>query len=96
VDAAFLLQETLVMTSPADGPALEARHSAEWYGDGEEVRRYRPGDSVFLPCKGGRSSSRLETFPPRLEIPERGGIYVLVDDGPVESWYYQYVGTFDR
>jgi hypothetical protein len=26
-----------------------------------------------------------------LEIQERGGLYVLFDDGPVEEWAYQFV-----
>lgn len=49
---------------------------------------------MFIRCAGGPCLSRLETFPPRLEIPERGGRYVLVDDGPVETWTYQFAPTF--
>jgi len=30
----------------------------------------------------------LEYFPPRLEIAERGGVYVLVDDGEPNEWRY--------
>ena len=37
--------------------------------------------------------SRLETFPPPVEIQERGGMYVLVDQGPPRDWRYQFVPT---
>jgi hypothetical protein len=30
-------------------------------------------------------------FPPRMEIDETGGLYVLLDDGPVEAWTYLFV-----
>lgn len=49
------------------------------------------GDRLFVPCEGGPASSRLETFPPRLEVNERDGVYVLVDDGPRATWFYQFV-----
>jgi hypothetical protein len=35
--------------------------------------------------------SRLERFPPPLEVEEREGLYVLVDDGPPEQWTYVFV-----
>jgi hypothetical protein len=67
------------------------RHADDWYDqDGENVR-LRPGDPLFAACEGGPSVSRLETFPPRLEIVERDGVYVLVDDGPRERWRYVFV-----
>jgi hypothetical protein len=50
-----------------------------------------PGDRMLLWCEGGPSRSRLVTFPPPLEIDERGGIYVLVDHGPPQGWHYQFV-----
>jgi hypothetical protein len=53
--------------------------------------RYRPGDRIFIPCAGGPSISRLETYPPPLEMEERYGLYVLEDDGPVEQWRYLFV-----
>jgi hypothetical protein len=28
--------------------------------------------------------------------PEKGGLYVLADDGPVETWRYQFVTTIDH
>lgn len=48
----------------------------------------RPGDRFFVPCEGGPSTSRLETFPPRLEIEEYNGVYVLIDDGRRDDWRY--------
>ena len=48
---------------------------------------------MFVPCEGGPSISRLEIFPPPLEIEERNGIYVLEDDGPVEQWRYLFVAN---
>ncbi len=41
----------------------------------------RSGDRLHLPCKGGPSRCLVEHFPPRCEIDERGGVYVLVDEG---------------
>jgi hypothetical protein len=46
---------------------------------------------MLLPCDGGPSISRLVTYPPPPEIYERGGTYVLVDDGPPEHWRYDFV-----
>ena len=51
----------------------------------------RPGDRLLLPCEGGPSESRLEHFPPRFEIEERGGVYVLVDDGEPNEWRYVFL-----
>lgn len=49
------------------------------------------GDRMLIPCDGGLSISRLVRYPPPLEIKERGGDYVLVDDGPPELWRYHFV-----
>jgi len=46
---------------------------------------------MLVPCQGGPSTSRLERYPPRLEIEERDGLYVLEDDGPPEQWRYLFV-----
>jgi hypothetical protein len=46
---------------------------------------------MFLPCQGGPCRSRLERFPPPLEINEKDGVYVLVDDGPPENWSYLFL-----
>jgi hypothetical protein len=42
-------------------------------------------------CEGGPCRSRLEIYPPRLEIAAHGGIYVLVDDGRRDQWRYVFV-----
>ena len=49
------------------------------------------GERMLIPCDGGPSRSRLERFPPPVEVVERGGLYVLVDDGPPETWRYLFV-----
>ena len=74
---------------PADDG--QARHSAEWYRDVLGEDPMRPGDQFLVMCDGGPRAARLETFPPRLEIEESGGVYVLVDDGPVYRWCYEFV-----
>jgi len=51
------------------------------------------GERLLIRCEGGPSSSRLVHHPPPLEIVERGGVYVLVDDGPAESWRYLFVAS---
>jgi len=68
-----------------------ARHSPDWYDQSHEAVALRPGDRLFVQCQGGPSQSRLETYPPRLEIEERGGTYVLADDGPRHEWLYVFV-----
>jgi hypothetical protein len=72
---------------PVDGP----RHGPEFYDQSGEYVQLAPGDRVIIACVGGPSSSRLERFPPRLEIPERGGTYVLVDQGRRDEWRYEFV-----
>lgn len=57
-------------------------------GDSYEIE---PGDRMLIPCDGGPSMSRLATFPPPLEVPERGGMYVLVDEGQPSEWRYLFV-----
>ena len=51
----------------------------------------RPGDRLFVQCEGGPCRSRLERFPPPLEIEERGGTYVLMDEGEPAEWLYLFV-----
>ena len=46
---------------------------------------------MLIPCVGGEDYSRLVQYPPPLEIEEREGIYVLVDDGLPETWRYKFV-----
>ncbi len=49
------------------------------------------GDQMLIRCVDGPSISRLETFPPPLEVEEPGGVYVLDDDGPAYAWRYLFV-----
>ncbi len=51
------------------------------------------GERMLIRCQGGPCNSRLVRYPPPLEIEERGGMYVLVDDGPVGKWTYEFVAT---
>jgi hypothetical protein len=67
------------------------RHSARWYDQGGETVTLQPGDRFFVLCEGGPSMTRLEAFPPRLEVEEDDGVYVLVDDGPRDEWRYVFV-----
>lgn len=46
---------------------------------------------MLIGCAGGPSNSRLVRWPPPLEIPDRGGLYVLQDDGAVVDWCYVWV-----
>jgi len=55
------------------------------------VRPLEDGDRIFVRCDGGPCTSRLVTFPPPLEIDERGGTYVLDDDGAQHDWVYLFV-----
>jgi hypothetical protein len=67
------------------------RHSADWYDQSAERVVLREGDRMFVACEGGPSASRLEYFPPRLEVAEEDGVYVLVDEGPRDTWRYVFV-----
>ena len=67
------------------------RHSPDWYDQSGETAVLVAGDRMFVPCEGGPCRSRLEQFPPRLEIDEPDGTYVLVDTGPRDEWKYVFV-----
>jgi len=67
------------------------RHSADFYDQREEFVTLRAGDRLLVPCEGGPSVSMLETYPPRLEITEHGGTYVLEDAGERARWRYLFV-----
>jgi hypothetical protein len=71
--------------------AGDDRHSDRWYDQSGEAVVLSAGDRFFIPCDGGPSTSRLEVFPPRLEIEENDGMYVLEDDGPRDAWRYVFV-----
>lgn len=75
----------------ADEKPLAPRHSPEWYDQSGELMVVRPGYRMFIECVGGPCRSRLEVFPPRLEIQELTGTYVLVDVGPRSEWRYEFV-----
>jgi hypothetical protein len=51
----------------------------------------REGERLLIPCEGGPSTSRLERWPPALEVEEADGLYVLVDEGHAEDWRYVFV-----
>ena len=67
------------------------RHSDRWYDQSDELAVLALGDRFFVMCEGGPSTSRLEIYPPRLEVEEHDGIYVLVDEGPRDEWRYVFV-----
>ncbi len=67
------------------------RHDPDRYDQTGEVQVLEPGDRIGVPCHGGPCLNRLEIYPPRLEIPERGGTYVLIDIGPRADWHYLFV-----
>ena len=50
-----------------------------------------PGDRMLTRCEGGPSISRLVRYPPPVEIEETTGVYVLVDEGPPDQWWYDFV-----
>ena len=79
------------MRYPPSSAVGTERHSPDFYDQRAESVTLRPDDRLLVPCIGGPSISRLETYPPRLEIGERGGTYVLDDDGPRERWRYLFV-----
>lgn len=49
------------------------------------------GERMFVWCHGGPAVGRAVAYPPPAEIQLDDGIYVLVDDGPPETWRYDYV-----
>jgi hypothetical protein len=46
---------------------------------------------MLINCVGGPSVSRLVRYPPPVEIEERDGTYVRVDEGTPERWRYDFV-----
>ena len=67
------------------------RHSPDWYDQSDELCVLEPGDRMFIGCIGGPCASRLELYPPRLEVVERDGVYVLNDVGRRDDWRYEFV-----
>jgi len=74
-----------------DVDSSEPRHSPDWYDQSAEPAPLAAGDRMFVACEGGPCSSRLEYFPPRLEIHEETGTYVLLDIGTTSEWKYLFV-----
>jgi hypothetical protein len=72
------------------------RHEADYYDQSQELHPLQRGDRMYIRCEGGPSNSRLEAFPPRLEIDESGGMYTLIDVGAREDWYYIFVPRLAR
>ena len=52
-----------------------------------------PGERMLLWCDGGPSMGRAVFYPPPFEIEVDEGIYVLVDDGPIEDWHDAFVSS---
>ena len=82
------------MTGPGPAPDADAdgaRHSSDWYVRAPGAGSVPEGTLLALPCDDAPRRYRFERFPPRLEVEEHGGVYVLVDDGPVRFWRYRFV-----
>lgn len=54
------------------------------------------GDPMLIRCDGGATVWRTAIFPPAGELPVADGIYVLVDEGPPEQWWYQFISEAVR
>jgi hypothetical protein len=71
--------------------STDPRHSPDWYDQSAEPTVLLAGDRMFIACEGGPCQSRLEYFPPRLEIHEDDGTYALIDIGTHSAWKYLFV-----
>jgi len=49
------------------------------------------GDRMLIWCDGGPSMCRAVVYPPPTEIDIDDGLYVLVDDGAIDGWCYEFV-----
>jgi hypothetical protein len=49
------------------------------------------GDRMMIRCVGGSNAWRATTFPPPVEFEVDDGVYVLVDEGPPDTWAYEFV-----
>jgi hypothetical protein len=49
------------------------------------------GEPMMIRCEGGAAAWRTATYPPTVELVVDGGVYVLVDEGSPELWWYQFV-----
>ena len=57
------------------------------------VEPMKAGEEMMVWCEGGRSMIKREVFPPRLEIPDDGGMYVLNDQGDPADWRYVFIAS---
>ena len=71
------------------------RHYCASFSDGVDCQAelVERGDRMLVWCEGGPSIGRAVRFPPPLDLEADGGIYVLVDDGPPESWRYEFIAV---
>lgn len=46
---------------------------------------------MFVWCEGGPSTARTVRYPPPTELDADGGLYVLIDDGDLATWRYEFV-----
>jgi hypothetical protein len=69
----------------------DVRHSSGWYDQSSWPYALNTGDQMLIRCEGGPGLSRVEYFPPRLELRQPGGTYALVDDGPPHEWTYRWM-----
>jgi len=51
------------------------------------------GERMFVWCEGGPSMARATAYPPPYEIVVDGGMYVLVDDGAIEGYHYEFIAS---
>ena len=51
------------------------------------------GERMFVWCEGGPSMARATAFAPPYKIVVDGGMYVLVDDGAIEGWHYEFIAS---
>jgi hypothetical protein len=48
-------------------------------------------EPMMIRCGGGATAWRTATFPPAVELVVDDGVYVVVDDGSPELWWYQFI-----
>jgi hypothetical protein len=86
----FLASLRIHRPSPLNGADRRLRSTVRTVLE-DSYRQHRTGDPIVIRCHGGPRTSRPETFPPRFEVAVKGGLYVLLDEGPIADWKYQFV-----
>lgn len=56
-----------------------------------EASEVEVGERMLIWCEGGPAMCRAVSYPPPLEVEVGDGIYVLVDEGAVDQWHYEFV-----